>query len=166
VSFRVAVEGPVAVAWRSVDALQTAVQSALLAATGDAGLACLAGIATGELLENALKYGDAAAPAGEVRVEVDADAEALRLAVSSPADAAGADRVEEVIAALAAAASPVDAYQARMIAIASGEAKGGLGLLRVAAECGCSLSAERRDGALIVTAVMRVGGGLPPAPRG
>lgn len=162
---RFVIDLPITEDWNLVEQLRTGVIGCLGAAFPDPDLRELAAMVVSELLENALKYGDwtgtPEGPAG-CRLEVQGGPETLAVSVSHPARRGeNLERLFRALEAIAAAPSAEEAYLARMRELAErGEGASGLGLLRIAHEAGCALSAAvSPEGTLTLTAVSR----LPPA---
>ena len=173
---RFSIDLPVRNEWRNIERLRTLVQRCSQAACASGELGETLAMVTGELLENALKYG-AGARVDAIRLLVSGDLEDVRITVKNPiqllpgasaADAAPAAvddaplaELLRTIAWIESFDTPADAYRARLLEIAScgddwERASGKLGLLRVAYEGSCALSARIDAGILSVTARMRL----------
>jgi two-component sensor histidine kinase len=113
---------------------------------------------TGELLENAVKYGCWTSGGGVFRLRLWGDRRGATVAVENPVgdDDEGPARVESALRFLERFADTEAAYRARLLEIAAAPrgSSGGLGLVRVAYEGGCRLRADREGQTLRVTAEM------------
>jgi len=108
-------------------------------------------MAAAELVENAVKYGEWRG-GGTVGVVLVVEEQAARVAVENPlTDAA---RLEAHLAWLRSFPSAQEAYRARIrqIAESNDATRGGLGLVRVAAEAGCTVEQRLANGLVVVTA--------------
>lgn len=163
---RFSLDLPVRDEWHSVESLRTLVHRCMQAACAGSEAGEALAMVTSELLENALKYGAGAAP-GAIRLLVSGGPEGVRITVQNPIRSAheGGDaplaELLRTIAWIAGFDAPADAYRARLLEIAASgddwERDGGkLGLLRVAYEGNCTLSARIDGGIVSVTALMRL----------
>ncbi len=157
---RFVIDVPIGEDWDLIEQLRTGILGCLAAAFPAPGLRDLAAMVVGELLENALKYGDwGPRPEGPAacRLEVQGGPDLLSVSVAHPVKAGpGLDRLHQALAALASAPSVEEAYLTRMREVAqrAGPGNSGLGLLRIAHEAGCRLSADvTPEGLLTVTAL-------------
>lgn len=149
--------------WKNVDLLRTSVQNCFTAVFADVDGCHAIAMVTGELLENALKYGDwASNRRAKFRLRVTGDTSRISVSVQNPL-APGADdapRLMETIAWINSFPSPADAYRERMLQIAQED--GGeehpsrLGLARVASEGNCKISATTSDGTVTVHALLEL----------
>lgn len=144
--FRFFIDVPVSTQWRNIELLRASVQNCLAAVFSDvAGRDALA-MVTGELLENAVKYGSWDSGDGVFRLRVWGDANAGHIEVENPVAPGdeGPRRAIELIEWLRGFPTPEEAYQARLLHVAAAPrgTAGGLGLARVAYEGGCRLRAE------------------------
>jgi hypothetical protein len=157
VNFRI--EVPILPEWRNVDLLRTSILSCLAAIFQSDDFCHTISMVAGELIENAIKFGDWQTDDGCFRLHVRGDGDDLAVEVSNPY-AAGSDapgRVQAIIAALDGYESPKEAYTARLHELAKmplGTRESRLGLLRIAYEGGCSLHASTDPGNVLrVTAL-------------
>jgi hypothetical protein len=114
---------------------------------------------TGELLENAVKYGDWSDAARTFRLHVSGDGRRAAVSVEHPVRQGDPHvlRLLDTLRWLRGFSSAGDAYRARLMAVAAAERPGetgGLGLARVAYEGGCALRADLDGELLRVTAEM------------
>ena len=158
-SFNFIIDVPATAQRANVDLLRGSVQNCLLAVIHNVGYAQSLATTTGELLENAVKYGDWADQDRKLRLRVWDDVHHAYVQVENPV-APGAD-----LSALATKlnwirsfATPREAYQARLRELARlpETNESGLGLVRIAYECKCELSAEFKPGVLVVTAARKL----------
>jgi len=164
-SFSFSIDLPIRSEWANVDLLRTSVQNCFTAVFSDIDGCQALAMVTGELLENAVKYGDwHGQPGGTFRLRVWGEGtrnvgggRSAHVSVESPV-AADDPNVAALLATLewiATFPSTRDAYRAKLLQIA--EAPGDLiesrlGLVRCAYEGNCVLRAEVVDGTLRVTA--------------
>lgn len=116
---------------------------------------------TGELLENALKHGDwSQSTRAQLRLEVEGASGKIAVSVQNPITEADphAANLLETIEWIAGFPTAEAAYRARMLQIAAedlGEsAPSRLGLVRIAFEGNCKLSAQVAHGTVTVTATL------------
>ncbi len=149
-------------------------RAALIHAARAVGLgdeyADIAGLVTSELLENAIKYGNFSLDGPAVTLVVHMSSGLARIVVTNPVDPRSEhpQRLRATLARLADAASPLDAYVARMAQILTplvphrpsqppepDSTESGLGILRVAHEGGSTVNARfLGEAAIEVTASM------------
>lgn len=161
-NFNFSIDLPVRSEWANVDLLRLSVQNCVTAVFSDIeGCRSLA-MVTGELIENAIKYGDWHGDEDQrFRLRVWGDGRRAHVSVENPVQS-GDDNAEEVLRTLHwmhRFSSPVDAYRARLLEVADihrepGKSK--LGLLRIAYEGNCTLTAELARGVLRVQAELTV----------
>jgi hypothetical protein len=148
--FRFLIDVPVSTQWRNIELLRASVQSCLEAVFSDVEGSDAIAMVTGELLENAVKYGHWTNGTGVFRLRVWGDEETGHIEVENPVgdDDEGPRRVDELLAWMDGFATPEEAYQARMlqVAVAPRGTASGLGLARVVYEGGCRLRAETSEG--------------------
>jgi hypothetical protein len=149
------IDVPVENRWDNVERVRSAVQGCFEAVFRDIAGRDAVAMVTGELVENAIKYGDwSGERGGRFRLRVWGDQTQASVAVTN-AIAPGSDavqRVRDALAFIAAQPTALHAYQARMIAVARGASTGGLGLVRVAYEGGCRLTVSAAVDEITVTA--------------
>jgi len=157
-AFRFLIDVPVSTQWRNIELLRASVQSCLEAVFSDVEGSDAIAMVTGELLENAVKYGHWTQGDGVFRLRVWGDEDTGHIEVENPvgADDEGPRRVGEMLAWMAGFATPEEAYQARLLEVATAPrgTASGLGLARVVYEGGCRLSAETSDGMFRMKAEM------------
>ena len=147
--------------WGSVDLIRSSVESCFTAMYRDIdGCRTLAMIA-GELLENAIKYGDWTSSPNFLRLRIWGEDGQACVRVENPVDEARS-RVHELLETLAwirTFPSAEDAYRARLIEVATSRerSESKLGLVRIAYEGNCTITADRTGTGLRVTAQMPLG---------
>jgi hypothetical protein len=158
--FAFSLDLPVRNEWRNVELLRTSVENCFQAVFADLDGKTAISMVTGELLENALKYGDweSAEACRAFRLRVEGDRARAVVTVQNPVkpDDPGLREVLDTVAWIRTFKSPGDAYRARLLEIAQseGEAASRLGLVRVAYEGNCTVEASVDGGTLTVTARM------------
>lgn len=144
--FRFFIDVPVSTQWGNIELLRASVQNCLAAVFSDVAGRDAIAMVTGELLENAVKYGCWTHGAGVFRLRVWGDEGAGHIQVENPVapDDPGPKRVQELLAWMNSFETAEEAYQARLLQVAAAPrgTAGGLGLARVMYEGGCRLSAE------------------------
>jgi hypothetical protein len=169
--FCFSIDLPVRNEWRNIDLLRTSVQNCFTAVFADVDSCHTVAMVTGELLENALKYGawrDDSRPI--FRLRVDGSSRQVTVSVQNPIREGdgNVDQLVECLAWIASFPQPEKAYRARMMQIASSpdaEHPSRLGLVRIAYEANCRLSAEvdPLSHSLVVTAHIESPAKQPPA---
>ena len=140
------IEVPIRPEWRNVDLLRTSILTCLAAVFHSEDLSHTVSMVAGELIENAIKFGDWRSDESSFRLHVHGDREELAVEVSNPypADSDGPRRVQSIIETLGEYATAKDAYTARLRELGEmpmGANESRLGLLRIAYEGGCDLQA-------------------------
>jgi hypothetical protein len=144
--------------WGSVDLIRSSVENCFTAMYRDVdGCRTLAMIA-GELLENAVKYGEWSAAPNSLRLRIWGEDGQARVRVENPVDDAK-NRVGELLETIAwirTFPSAEEAYRTRLLEIASSSERNEskLGLIRIAYEGNCTITADRNADVLRVTAHM------------
>ena len=145
--------------WRNVDLLRTSVQNCFTAVFADVDGCHAIAMVTGELLENALKYGDwASGDRAMFRLRVQGKSHSVvEVSVQNPLRASDVNAVNlfKAIEEINSFPKPEQAYRARMLQIAQNEedtSPSRLGLVRIAFEGNCKLDARIADGTVTVTA--------------
>lgn len=155
--------------WRNVDLLRTSVQNCFTAVFADVDGCHAIAMVTGELLENALKYGDwAAGDRAMFRLRVNGKAnDVVEVSVQNPlrAEDPTASSLQKAIEQINSYPTAEGAYRARMLAIAQSEddSPSRLGLVRIAFEGNCKLAARIDNGTVIVTAALDLSQPAPGA---
>ena len=146
--------------WRNIDLLRTSVQNCFTAVFADVDGCHAIAMVTGELLENALKYGDWVRGNRAVfRLRVAGSEGSIAVSVQNPLkDDGQAANLVKTIEWIASFAKPEAAYRARMLQIAQNddgeESPSRLGLVRIAFEGNCRLAAKVEEGTVTVSATL------------
>ncbi len=147
--------------WRNVDLLRTSVQNCFTAVFADVDGCHAIAMVTGELLENALKYGDwLGGDRAMFRLRVHGTKNnVVTVSVQNPLkeNDTNASALITAIEWINSFPKPEAAYRARMMQIAQSEeeaAPSRLGLVRIAFEGNCRLSARVDNGMVTVTAAL------------
>ncbi|MCX5745466.1 MAG: hypothetical protein NT062_23565 [Proteobacteria bacterium] len=148
--------------WRNVDLLRTSVQNCFTAVFADVDGCHAIAMVTGELLENALKYGDwLSGDRAMFRLRVrGAKNNVVMVSVQNPLKPTdpNAAALTDTIAWINGFPKPEAAYRARMMQIVENEdsdvSMSQLGLVRVAFEGNCRLAAVVEDETVTVTAML------------
>jgi len=161
-NFNFSIDLPVRSEWANVDLLRTSVQNCFTAIFSDIEGCHSLAMVTGELIENAIKYGDwSGADEQRFRLRVWGEGRSAHVSVENPVptgDPSGQE-VLQTLGWLRSFPTPLDAYRAKLIEVASADRDPGsskLGLVRIAYEGNCKLSAELARGVLRVQAEMTV----------
>jgi hypothetical protein len=150
--------------WRNVDLLRTSVQNCFTAVFADVDGCHAIAMVTGELLENALKYGDwISGDRAMFRLRVHGNSGRINISVSNPLKASddNAATLLKSIEWINSFEKPEQAYRARMLQIAQNEndeTPSRLGLVRIAFEGNCRLSATVQEGTVTVSALLDMEG--------
>jgi hypothetical protein len=156
--FTFSIDLPVQSHWRNVDLLRTSVHSCFIAVFADVDGCNAIAMVTGELLENAIKYGDWTGEDKSLRLRVNGRRGTVTIQVENPIDPANrqSSELEECLSWISQFPDAEAAYKAKLIEIASKPRNtSGLGLVRCAYEGNSVLRSETVDGnALRVTAEM------------
>ncbi|HEU4615537.1 MAG TPA: hypothetical protein VFS15_25760 [Kofleriaceae bacterium] len=147
--------------WRNVDLLRTSVQNCFIAVFADVDGCHAIAMVTGELLENALKYGDwATADRAMFRLRVHGREGNIEVSVQNPLKPSDPNAASLMASLewLSSFPKPEQAYRARMLQIAQEDAEASpskLGLVRIAFEGNCRITARVDNGAVTVTALLQ-----------
>jgi hypothetical protein len=148
--------------WKNIDLLRTSVQNCFIAVFADLDGCHAIAMVTGELLENALKYGDwSNADRAMFRLRVQGREGNIEVTVQNPLrkDEQHSANLMRSIEWLASFPTPEQAYRARMLQIAQDESDDSegpsrLGLARIAFEGNCRITAKIDQGVVNVTALL------------
>lgn len=161
INFQVAV--PVGPKWKNVELLRSSILNCLAAIFHDSDVTHQVSIVAGELLENAVKYGDwTSKEHTHFDLRVWGDAHSVHVEVSNPAkpDSKAVDELFHMVKWLEGFPSAQDAYQARLRQLADGETGdtgSQLGLARILYEGDCVLDANFTDGIVRIRATVATG---------
>lgn len=160
--FNFSIDLPVRSEWANVDLLRTSVQNCFTAIFSDIQGCHSLAMVTGELVENAIKYGDwAGSDDRRFRLRVWGEGRQAHVSVENPVHSgdAGAEEVLQTLRWMRSFSSPSDAYRAKLLEIAAADRDRSiskLGLVRIAYEGNCMLTAELTRGVLRVQAELTV----------
>jgi len=161
-NFNFSIDLPVRSDWANVDLLRTSVQNCVAAVLSDIeGCRSLA-MVTGELIENAVKYGNwNGSEDRRFHLRVWGEGHSAHVSVENPVqhDDENAEQVLKTLGWMRRFSSPIDAYRAKLLEIAAADRSPGnsrLGLVRIAYEGNCTLTAELARGVLRVQAELMV----------
>ena len=147
--------------WKNIDLLRTSVQNCFIAVFADVDGCHAIAMVTGELLENALKYGDWTDRDRAVfRLRVRGTEGNIEVSVQNPLRTADANSnaLLSSIEWINSYPKPEQAYRARMLQIAQEDGGDGspsrLGLVRIAFEGNCRLSASVDKSTVTVSALL------------
>src|SRR5262245_48492466 len=128
--FNFSIDLPVHNEWKNVDLLRTSVQNCFIAVFGDLEGCQAIAMYTGELVENAVKYGDWSGEQTSFRLRVTGDEGRAFVVIENPIapDDPGVAEVVRTLQWLESFESPDEAYRARLLQIASSPADGKSGL--------------------------------------
>lgn len=161
-NFSFTIDLPVRSDWANVDLLRTSVQNCFMAIFSDLEGCHSLAMVTGELIENAIKYGDwTGADDKRFHLRVWGEDRAAHVTVENPVRP-GDRNAEEVLQTLGwmrGFPSTSEAYRAKLLEVAAADRDPGtskLGLVRMAYEGNCQLTAELSGGVLRVQAELTV----------
>jgi hypothetical protein len=162
--FGFAIDVPVRNEWANVSLLVTSVQNCFNAMFSDVDGSQTVAMVTGELLENAIKYGQWTR-GRYLRLSVSGGGAEARVSVENPADRDALADLQRTLDWIKEFPSAEAAYRARLLALAqtTDPEVSKLGLIRVAYEGRCVLTAELIGDVVRVTA--RVQLDEKPAPE-
>ncbi len=151
--------------WKNIDLLRTSVQNCFTAVFADLDGCHAIAMVTGELLENALKYGNwTATDRTMFRLRVTGQSENVEISVQNPLrpEDPNAANLEKSINWINSFPKAGDAYRARLLQIAQEESDAApssrLGLVRIAHEGNCRLSMAIDNGVVTVMASLHLDG--------
>jgi hypothetical protein len=150
--------------WKNIDLLRTSVQNCFTAVFADLDGCHAIAMVTGELLENALKYGNwSSSDRTMFRLRVTGGASNVEISVQNPLkpDDPSGQNLRKAIDWINSFPKPEAAYRARMLQIAqedTEESPSRLGLVRIAFEGNCRLGMAVDNGIVTVTATLLLDG--------
>jgi hypothetical protein len=161
-AFNFSIDLPVRSEWSNVDLLRTSVQNCFTAVFSDVEGCHSLAMVTGELIENAIKYGDwSGSEEQRFHLRVWGEGRSAHVSVENPVQN-GDENAAEVLRTLGwmrSFPSTIEAYRAKLLEIAGANrdpCSSKLGLVRIAYEGNCSLTAELASGVLRVQAELTV----------
>jgi hypothetical protein len=148
------IDVPVRNEWSNVTLLVTSVQNCFHAMFGNVDGSHTVAMVAGELLENAIKYGDWSRGRPRLRLVVAGSQAKARVTVENPALEDSVGEVQRTLDWLQGFKSVDEAFRARLIAIAqtADPDVSKLGLVRIAYEGRCVIQASYEKNVLRVTA--------------
>ena len=155
-SYQFVIDVPVGNDWTNVELLVTSVHNCFLAMFCDVEGCQTIAMVTGELLENAIKYGSWGGRR-LFRLSVSGIGRTAIVTVENPTEKVHSERLAGVLRWLGTFSSPEEAYRSKLIELAGrpkGTSGGNLGILRIAQEARCSISAECSGNLVRVTATI------------
>jgi hypothetical protein len=161
-NFNFSIDLPVRSEWANVDLLRTSVQHCFTAIFSDIEGCHALAMVTGELIENAVKYGDWTGSEDQrFRLRVWGEGRSAHVSVENPVlqEDPNAHEVLRTLTWMRGFPSPFEAYRAKLLEIAEADREptdSKLGLVRIAYEGNCLLSAELTRGVLRVQAELVV----------
>lgn len=160
--FNFSIDLPVRSEWSNVDLLRTSVQNCFTAIFSDIEGCHALAMVTGELIENAIKYGDwSGASEQRFRLRVWGEGRAAHVSVENPVhnNDPNAQEVLKTLGWMRNFPSAIEAYRAKLLEVAStvrAPSDSKLGLVRIAYEGNCVLAAEITSDVLRVQAELTV----------
>jgi hypothetical protein len=137
------IDVPVRSEWANVDLLVTSVQNCFCAMFASVDGSHAIATVAGELLENAIKYGEWTDGEQHLRLQIRGEKGHAVVIVENPCnDTASIEELRASIQWIQGFASTKDAYCAKLVEVAARAPTGGmsgLGLVRIAYEGGCAL---------------------------
>ena len=161
--FSFAIDLPLRNEWSNVDLVRTSIENCFAAVFHDLDGCRTIAIVAGELLENAIKYGDWSGPESSFRLRVWGIGETAHVMVENRVkpDGGAVGELLQTLEWLKTFPTPADAFRAKLLDIAQAEREpdaSGLGLVRIAYEGNCTIAAEVSGSTLRVTAQLGLGG--------
>ncbi len=139
--------------WRNVELVRTSVQNCFVAVFADLEGCHAIAMVTGELVENAIKYGHWTGDAKSFRLQVKGSRGSVTVEVENPIDPANprTEALRGCLGSIDVFPNAEAAYQAKLLEIAGrpGTFAGGLGLVRCAYEGNSKLRVEAIDNTAI-----------------
>jgi hypothetical protein len=156
VGFNFTIDFPVLGEWENVDQVRLSLQSCIATLFQNVDLRHVLAMVAGELLENAVKYAHRTDDHTMFRLKIwGALGDVAFVQVSNPVDEEGGQTVLDAINGIRSASSVADSYFQRMREIATRPSRlSRLGLLRIAYEGGCELTATVETGVLTIVAAI------------
>ena len=161
-NFNFSIDLPVRSEWSNVDLLRISVQNCFTAIFSDIEGCHALAMVTGELIENAIKYGDWSGPDEQrFRLRVWGEGRSAHVSVENPvqSDDQNALEVIKTLNWMRNYPTALDAYRAKLLEIAATDREpcnSKLGLVRIAYEGNCMLTADLARGVLRVQAELTV----------
>jgi hypothetical protein len=149
---------PVRNDWSNVSLLVTSVQNCFIAMFANVKGSRTVAMVTGELLENAIKYGTWKDEDEHLRLGVSGRTDRARITVANPCDLESFQELQRSINWMGEFADAEAAFRARLLAIATTADPeiSKLGIVRIAHEGRCKVSADYADGIVRVVAELHL----------
>jgi hypothetical protein len=151
------IDVPIRNEWMNVKLLVLSVQNCFNAMFADVDGSETIAMVTGELLENAIKYGSWTREGQRLRLIVSGTRGEARVTVENPAERGLFDDLEKTLRSIAAHADAGAAFRARLLELAASTDPNvsKLGLNRISYEGKCTVEASYENGVVSVSALMR-----------
>lgn len=152
-----AINVPIRNDWSNVSLLVTSVQNCFNAMFANVKESRTVAMVTGELLENAIKYGTWKTSDQRLHLRVNGSPEVTRITVDNPTDLESFKELQRSLDWMAGFPDAEAAFRARLLALAttSDPQVSKLGVVRIAYEGRCSVDAKFVDGVVFVTAELK-----------
>jgi hypothetical protein len=152
-----AINVPIRNDWSNVSLLVTSVQNCFNAMFANVKESRTVAMVTGELLENAIKYGSWKTSDQRLHLRVAGSKEVTRICVDNPSDPESFKDLQKSLDWMAGFPDAEAAFRARLLALAttSDSQVSKLGVVRIAYEGRCAIDAKYVDGVVFVTAELR-----------
>lgn len=149
---------PVRNDWSNVSLLVTSVQNCFNAMFANVNGSRTVAMVTGELLENAIKYGEWASQEQYLRLGVSGQADLARITVDNPTSVESFQELQRSLDWMSGFPDAETAFRARLLALATtaDPTVSRLGIVRIAYEGRCSITAQFTDGIVSVCAELRL----------
>ena len=156
-AFRFLLDMPILNHWDNVDLLRMSVQSCLTAVLRDVDGSELIAIVTGELVENAIKYGESVPAARTVTFSLEATSGEVRIRVANGStNAHGVAELGRRVEEVRGAADKQALYLARLEQLlAEADESGKLGIYRIGFEGGFDLECDYSNEVVTMTATRK-----------
>jgi hypothetical protein len=151
------IDVPVRIDWANVSLLVTSVQNCFNAMFANVRGSRTVALVTGELLENAIKYGEWREDA-RLRLSVQGSREVARIQVENPASESAYSDLAATLRWAAGFEDAEAAYRARLLEIATATepSVSRLGILRIGYEGRCTIDAQYVDGIVRISATLPI----------
>ena len=156
-SFSFSIDVPVRGEWKNVSLLVTSVQNCFSAMFSEVDGANALAMIAGELMENAIKYGNWGAQPGFLRLGVHGSNGGARVCVRNPVSPENLKKLGDTLTWIKTFATPAEAFTARIqevVGAPRGESR--LGLVRILYEADSTLSYRAIDADVEVTAEVAI----------
>jgi hypothetical protein len=159
-TFAFNIDVPVRTEWKNVSLLVTSVQNCFNAMFANVDGSQAIAMVTGELLENAIKYGSWDKTSQQIfRLNVTGRDRTARVIVENPGEESSITELMKTLTWLKGFEHPGEAYRAKLLEIAQRPPSVGvskLGLVRIAYEGACAIEASVHNGVVRVVADLKL----------